>query len=148
MKPDSVLVRIIVLSVLAQPCIMASLDIGSTDGMKAIGGSNRPKKMVDVPEFFIPSGTRNEIDRRTHIERINDWPGSDASGEGTARWHPSGTQDPRLNEYGVLDDGAASAEDHAAETEPASDAAEPAVETQADAPDGDVTAPAERDGAK
>ena len=26
-------------------------------------------------------GTRG-LDRRTHIDRINDWPGSDASGEG------------------------------------------------------------------
>lgn len=102
------------------------------------------------PVTTPPPVTRSDghKDRPPHISRINDWPGSDASGEGTARWHPSGTQDPRLNEYGVLDDGAASAEDHAAETEPASDAAEPAVETQADAPDGDVTAPAERDGAK
>lgn len=36
-------------------------------------------------------GVRNE-DRRTHIERINDWDGNDASGEGTCIYHPFGRE--------------------------------------------------------
>jgi hypothetical protein len=38
--------------------------------------------------------TTRDADMPTHLERINDWPGTDASGEGTSIWHPEGMQQP------------------------------------------------------
>jgi hypothetical protein len=40
------------------------------------------------------AATARDADVPTHLERINDWPGTDASGEGTSIWHPEGCQQP------------------------------------------------------
>lgn len=96
--------------------------------------------MTDGRTFFIPSGTRGD-DRRTHIMRINDWPGSDASGEGTAIWHPEASQDPRLNASGVLEEehGDPTAEDHAPVPEAHQDPDQPDPPAQDDSKDGSAT---------
>lgn len=42
----------------------------------------------------IVAATVRDADLPTKLELINDWPGTDASGEGTNIWHPEGRQQP------------------------------------------------------
>lgn len=42
----------------------------------------------------LVAATVRDADIPTTLERINDWPGTDASGEGTNIWHPEGRQQP------------------------------------------------------